>query len=98
MPRDYAKSPAVAGRLHNSPLPELLAYAFNHQFTGAIVLENPGKPRSGLFLKSGGVCRARAADMEQTLARHVLQKAEVTDQQLVRAAQVARGSQCDIFT
>jgi len=76
----------------------LLAYAFNRHFTGALVLELAGRSRSGVFFEAGGVSRARAADMEQSLARQVLEESELSNESLVTAARFARESGRDVFT
>ena len=98
MTREHAKSPAVAGRLDNSPLPELLAYALNHEFTGALVLESVDQARSGIHFEAGAVSRARAAGAEQALAREALAEAKLPEEDLVLAAHFARESRRDIFT
>lgn len=97
MAREHAKSPALAGRLQSSPVPELLAYAHNHRFTGALVLESEQRARSGVFFEKGAVLRARASGIEQQLARRVLREAALSGDDLVVAARFARESGRDIF-
>ncbi len=98
MSRTHSKAPALAGRLANSPLPELLAYACNHRFTGALVLEPRAGERSGLFFQEGAVFRARTAGVDQALARQVLEQAELSQEDLVSAARFARQSGRDVFS
>lgn len=96
--RDQAAVPTVAGRLDTSPIPELLAYALNQQFTGALVLQSSSQERSGVLFSNGSVWRARVAGLDQILARQVLRFAGLSDEDLALATRFARESARDIFT
>jgi len=97
-PGDAAKGPTIGGRLDSSPIPELLAYAFNQQFEGSVVLQSERQLRSGVLFAGGHVLRARAAGMDQALARQVLEGSGLTETDLVQASRHAQQSSCDVFT
>lgn len=98
VPSDQSMVPTVAGRLETSPIPELLAYALNQQFTGALVLQSANHERSGVLFSNGSVSRARAAGLDQVLARQVLRFAGLCDDDLALATRFARESSRDVFT
>src|SRR6187551_2621320 len=95
---DRAKDPTIAGRLDSSPIPELLAYAFNEQFQGSVVLQSAHQPRSGILFSGGHVLRARAAGMDQALARQVLEGSGLTEADLIQASRVAQQASRDVFS
>jgi len=97
-PGDGAKGPTIGGRLDSSPIPELLAYAFNQQFEGSVVLQSERQLRSGVLFAGGHVLRARAAGMDQALARQVLEGSGLTEADLVQASRYAQQASRDVFT
>src|SRR5688572_5151974 len=95
---DPTKDPTIAGRLDASPIPELLAYAFNQQFYGSVVLQSEHQARSGILFGGGHVLRARAAGMDQALARQVLEGSGLTEADLIQASRFAQQEGRDVFT
>src|SRR5688500_13941531 len=95
---DRTKDPTIAGRLDSSPIAELLAHAFNEQFHGSVVLQSVHQPRSGILFVGGHVLRARAAGMDQALARQVLEGSGLTEADLIRASHFAQQASRDVFT
>jgi tetratricopeptide (TPR) repeat protein len=95
---DHAQDPTIAGRLDSSPMPELLAYAFNEQFQGSVVLQSARQARSGILFAGGHVVRARAAGMDQSLARQVLEGNGLTEADLIQASRFAQQASSDVFT
>ena len=97
-PGEQGPGPTIAGRLDSSPVPELLAYAFNQQFDGSVVLQSERQLRSGILFAGGQVLRARAAGMDQALARQVLEGSGLTEASLVLASRHAQQVGRDVFT
>lgn len=97
-PGAQAQGPTIAGRLDSSPIPELLAYAHNQQFDGSVVLQSESRHRSGIWFAGGQVLRARAAGLDQTLARQVLEGSGLTEADLVIASRYAQQASHDVFT
>ncbi len=63
------------GRLGESGIAELLAHAFNTQFTGALVLEPEGAEKSTVIFHEGLVRAAEVRPASSALARQALQQA-----------------------
>jgi len=97
-PGEAAKVPTIAGRLDSSPIPELLAYAFNQRFDGSVVVQSERQQRSGILFEGGHVHRARAAGMDQALARQGLEGSGLTEADLVLASRHAQQASHDVFT
>lgn len=97
-PGEQAKGPTIAGRLDSSPIPEVLAYAFNQHFDGSVVLQSERQLRSGILFTGGHVLRARAAGLDQALARQVLEGSGLTEANLIAASRHAQQVGCDVFT
>lgn len=89
---------AIAGRMENSPLPELLTYAFNQSFSGTLVLESDEHGKSAISFSQGEVAHAFAAGQEETFANQALSAAGLPLDFLAAARQSASGTPLDVFT
>ena len=87
---------AIAGHLANSPVPELLAYAFNQSFTGTLVLESERQVKSAIAFVDGAVGRAHVSDADAELAREALSVVLPADK-IRFAEQHARGYGVGLF-
>ena len=98
MSENSSPAAAIAGRMENSPLPELLTYAFNQSFSGTLVLESDEHGKSAISFNQGSVAHAFAAGQEETFANQALSAAGLPLDLLSAARHSASGAPLDVFT
>lgn len=87
----------VAGELNDSPLVELLAYAFNQRFTGVLALQAPGAEKLGVGFEAGRVNAVRAPALNDACQARALE-AHLPPETIGFAQDHARLQRCDLLS
>jgi len=90
-------TPAVAGRIADSPVVELLGYAFNQRFEGVLELRSGGAERLLVAFLAGRVDGVSAPAIEAT-SQHQALEAHLPHETLQFAAEHARTQGGDLLT
>src|SRR5688500_13976143 len=90
-------TPAVAGHIADSPVVELLGYAFNQRFDGVLELRCSGTERHCVALLAGRVHAVNAPMLEATSQRGALE-AHLPPETLQFAEEHARTQGGDLLT
>jgi curved DNA-binding protein CbpA len=86
----------LTGSLAQTPVPELLVYALDHNLNGTLVIEEPSGAKSAVLLEAGAPSKAKTAEPVVTLAQ-VLVEQGVIDEVAARAALTKMGEQNKLF-
>jgi len=86
----------LTGSLAQTPVPELLVYALDHNLRGTLVIEEPNGAKSAVLFEAGAPAKAKTAEPVVTLAQVLLEQGLI-DEALARATLAKMGEQKKLF-
>lgn len=86
----------LSGTLAQTPVPELLVYALDHNLNGTLVIEEPTGAKSAVLFEQGAPAKAKTSEAVVTLAQ-VLVEQGVIQENVARAALQRMAEQRTLF-